>query len=115
MALKALELSPEIAECVDNCFEAAQACEACATECIQMNDADRERCIQLCRDTADLTSEHARFMARDSTFHGELASVCADACETCADECSKFDGQVIDACAEACRKAAETCRSMAAS
>lgn len=114
MALLQIDhLKDEMAECTDNCFEAAQACEWCADECIQMGEADMGRCIQLCRDVADLTTMHARFMARESEFHRELAGVCADACEACADECSQFDAEHCQVCADVVRECAESCRKMA--
>lgn len=67
-----------IADCIDNCFNAAQACEWCADECVQMGDEEMARCIQLCRDAADLTTDHARFMVRQSSYSSDLAETCAD-------------------------------------
>ncbi len=75
-----------MAECIDNCLEAAQACEWCADECIGMGE-EMARCIRLCRDIAGLTTLHARFMARDSGYSSDLAETCTEACEECADEC----------------------------
>lgn len=98
---------------MDNCFEAAQASERCATHCIEMGDPERARCIKLCRDVADLTTEHARLMARQSEYDSELAAICADLCETCADECASFEGDIVEACEQACRTCAESCRNMA--
>lgn len=102
-----------MAECIDNCFEAAQACEWCADECIQMGDEDMARCIELCRDVADLTTMHARFMVRDSNYSPQLAQACAGACEECAEECERFDAEHCQVCADVLRDCAETCREMA--
>ncbi len=113
MALTELQMGPDIEECIDNCFEASQAAEKCATHCIEMGETDRTRCIELCRDVAEMTSLHARMMARDSEYHSQLASVCADLCDTCADECERFDGAIPETCAEACRRCADSCRNMA--
>lgn len=88
-----------IATYIDYCFEAAQVAEWCATKFNELSNADINQCISLCSDIADLTTLHARMMARDSTFHGDLAAMCADACEACAD--------VV-------REAAESCREMSA-
>ena len=71
------------------------------------------RCIRLCRDVADLTTLHARFMARDSDDHAARAAVCADACEACAEECADHDHCQL--CADVLPKCAESCREMAAS
>ncbi|PSG97844.1 four-helix bundle copper-binding protein [Thermoplasmatales archaeon SW_10_69_26] len=113
MALTELQMGSEIESCLDNCFEASQAAEKCANHCIEMGEADRSRCIELCQDVADLTSLHARMMARDSEYHNEMAAVCADLCETCADECEQFDGPIPQTCAQACRTCAASCRQMA--
>lgn len=75
------------AECIDNCFEAAQACEWCATACVRMGDEEMARCIELCRDVADVATPHARTMARDSDYSSDLAVTCAELCEACADSC----------------------------
>lgn len=113
MALAIQSLTDEMAECVDNCFEAAQACEWCADECTRLGDEEMTRCIELCRDVADLTTLHARFMARDSEFHTDLAAICADICEECADECEQHDHDHCQLCADVVRECAESCRSMA--
>ncbi|WP_226022947.1 four-helix bundle copper-binding protein [Halomicrobium salinisoli] len=104
----------QMAECIDNCLEATQACEWCADECAQMGDADMARCIQLCRDVADLASLHARFMARDSNYSDQLATACAGACEECAEECARHDAEHCQVCAEVLERCAESCREMAA-
>lgn len=58
-------------ECIDNCLEAAQACEWCVDACADHGEEMAE-CIRLCRDVADLATLHARLMARDSDYHGDL-------------------------------------------
>lgn len=104
-------LSTEQRECIENCVEAAQACEWCADECL--GDSDMEECARLCRDVADLTTLHARFMARSSDYSAHLAQACADACEACADECEQHDADHCQLCAEVLRECAESCRDMA--
>ncbi|NIC00887.1 four-helix bundle copper-binding protein [Halobacterium sp. R2-5] len=104
-------LSDEQRECIENCNEAAEVCEWCADECL--GESDMEECARLCRDVADLTSLHARFMARSSQYSGDLASVCADACEACAEECDRHDADHCQVCADVLRECAESCRNMA--
>ena len=104
-------LSDDQRECIENCNEAAEVCEWCADECL--GDPDMEECARLCRDVADLTSLHARFMARGSDYSGQLAATCADACEACAEECSQHDADHCQVCAEVLSECAETCRQMA--
>ncbi|WP_225335321.1 four-helix bundle copper-binding protein [Halomicrobium urmianum] len=103
----------EMAECIDDCLEAAQACEWCADECAQLGDEDMARCIQLCRDVADLAVLHAQFMARDSGYRKQIARVCAGVCEECAEECERHDHEHCQVCADVVSDCAETCREMA--
>lgn len=115
MAIQQLQQKDsKMSDCIDNCFEASQAAELCADACIEEGSEEMARCIQLCRDVADLTSLHARFMSRSSDYHAELASICADACEACAEECSQFDMEHCQTCAEVLEPCAESCQSMAA-
>ncbi len=115
MAIQQLhQQDSEMSECIDNCSEAAQAAEMCADACIQEASEEMSECIRLCRDVADLTAMHARFMSRDSAFHGELAAVCADACEACREECKQFDMDECQTCAAVLEPCIESCRSMAA-
>lgn len=116
MALRRIQHVGEndrLAECIDNCFEAAQACEWCATECIRMGDEEMTRCIELCRDVADVMTLHARMMARDSDYSSDLAATCADLCAECADECEGHDNEHCQTCADVLRECEESCRDMA--
>lgn len=105
-------LSEEERECLENCFTAAEVCEWCADACLDEPDG-MERCIRLCRDVADLTTMHARFMARDSNYSTQLAQACAGACEECAEECAQHDDEHCQVCADVLRECAESCRNMA--
>ena len=72
-------LSEEQRNCIENCNEAAEVCEWCADECL--GDSDMEECARLCRDVADLTSLHARFMARSSRHRLLRAWNCTESYE----------------------------------
>ena len=116
MALQQIDPVSEndrMADCIDNCFEAAQACEWCATACVREGDEGMARCIELCRDVADTTTLHARMMARDSDYSSDLAETCAELCEACADECEQHDHEHCQICAEVVRECADSCRDMA--
>lgn len=107
-----IDVSDRVRDCIDNCLAAAQVCEWCADACLD-EEAEMERCIRLCRDVADLCTLHARFMARRSGYSTDLAAICADALEACAEECSQHDHEHCQRCAEVLPEAAETCRGMA--
>lgn len=113
MALTEIEhIDVEMEACMDNCLEAAQACENCADACVEEGE-EMARCIRLCRDVADLATLHARFMARNSAFHDDLAAITADAAEECAEECANHDHDHCQLCAEILPDCVETCREMA--
>lgn len=116
MALTAIdhvEADSRMATCIDNCFEAAQAAEWCADQCIELGDAEMARCVRLCRDVADVATLHARFMARGSDVESDLAATCAELCEECAAECEQFDHMHCQVCANVLQTCAESCRDMA--
>jgi hypothetical protein len=104
-------LSDDQRDCIENCNEATEVCEWCADECL--GDPEMEECARLCRDVADLTSLHARFMARGSAYSADLAEACATACEACAEECGKHDAEHCQVCADVLQECAESCRKMA--
>lgn len=109
-----VDQNERMAECIDNCFEAAQAAEWCADECIQLGSDEMVNCIRLCRDVADLATLHARFMVRNSDYHGDLAAICADLCQECATECEHHDHDHCQTTATILRDCADSCRDMAA-
>jgi hypothetical protein len=70
------------------------------------------RCIQLCRDCADICVLASQFMSRNSEFSNKMCGQCADICEVCAVECDKFDMDMCKQCAQVCRVCASECRKM---
>jgi len=105
-------LSDEERECIEICNEAAEVSEWCADECL--GDEEMEKCARLCRDVADITSLHARFMARDSNYSPQFAEACVGVCEECAAECEQHDADHCQVTAGVLRDCAESCRSMLA-
>lgn len=103
-------LSEKERECIENCNEATEIAEWCADQCL--GDEEMAECARLCRDVADLTSLHARLMARGSEYDTHLAEACVDACEDCIDECRRHDAEHCQVTADVLEECAETCRDM---
>ncbi|MBO4248975.1 four-helix bundle copper-binding protein (plasmid) [Halomicrobium sp. IBSBa] len=104
-------LSDEQRECIEHCNEAAEVCEWCADECL--GESEMEECARLCRDVADIASLHARLVARGSTYSTDLAAICAEVCEACAQECETHDADHCQVCRDVVQTCAESCRRMA--
>ncbi len=55
--------------CIDACNACAESCEFCATECLREEDVKMlSRCIQLCRDAANICWTASRSMSADSDY-----------------------------------------------
>ena len=63
----------------------------------------------LLADCADICSLAAKYAARGSAFARQAASICADVCENCANECAKFADGVSQDCARICLRCANEC------
>lgn len=85
----------------------ADACEHCAAACLVEKDAARFRCIELCRDCADLCRQTVTFMLRDSDYVNICMQLCRIACLACAEECATHNSEHCQACARSCRVCAE--------
>lgn len=97
--------------CIEACRQVVEICEHTASACLaQENAADLETCIRLNLDTAAICSLVVHLMARDSRFIPSVTQLCAQACETCATECEKYDYDFCKAAARACRGCADECR-----
>lgn len=113
MSVEDLDVSDQMQECIDNCFEAAEVCESCATSCIAQGNKDLSRCIDLCRDIGTIATAAAVFMSRNSEFNSQICEVCAEVCEACAEECRNHDMEATQACAEVLDQCVDSCREMA--
>lgn len=103
------------ASCIDACVKCALACHHCSAACLKEDDVSHmARCISLDMDCAAFCELTAAAMARESVNAKAFCQVCADVCDTCADECAQHKTDHCQACAEACRSCAHECRQMAA-
>ncbi|TRO40980.1 four-helix bundle copper-binding protein [Pseudomonas sp. ALS1131] len=85
----------------------ANACEQCASACLREKDAGHYRCIELCRDCADLCRLTATLMLRDSPYVAVASQLCRIACLACAEECIQHTSQHCHECAHACQQCAD--------
>ena len=101
--------------CIEACNACAVACNYCAASCLQEPDVKMmAHCIATDMDCAAICALAAAAMARGSEHSKAICALCADMCQSCADECAKHQMDHCQQCAEACRKCAEECRKMAA-
>ena len=93
---------------VEVCLRCVATCEACISDCIESGN---KKCIQLCRDCADVCSIGARFEARGSSYTKQLQALCVLVCNACAMECIKHatHHDSCKICAEACTHCATIC------
>jgi hypothetical protein len=111
--------APDIADCIEACFECAQACTACADACLaEPSLVDLVRCIRLNLDCADICDTTGRVLSRltdaEPGVQRRLLETCAEACRVCAEECDRHASMGMEhcrVCAEACRRCEEACRS----
>lgn len=99
--------------CIDACNTCAVACNHCAASCLQEPDvAGMARCIALDLDCAQVCALAAALMNRGSENSKTVCALCADTCQSCADECGKHPMDHCRQCAEACLRCAQECRRM---
>ncbi len=101
--------------CIDICYECAQHCDHCAVACLQEKEVHKlTKCIELNMYCAELCRIAARFMSMGELYTEQICNLCADACDACANECSKHPHDHCQRCAAICKTCAEECRSMVA-
>jgi hypothetical protein len=97
---------------VDMLSECIQACQACNYRCCE-GSTQMGECGRLCVDCAAICELTLTLLSRGSRWSARIAELCAEACDSCAAECSKFDDEYCQQCARSCRACAEQCREMA--
>lgn len=107
--------------CIQACYEAAQACTACADACLSEDTvAELVKCIRTNLDCADQCETTGRVLSRHTGYDANLTravlEACAQSCKACADECSRHADQHehCRVCAEACRRCEMVCRELIA-
>jgi hypothetical protein len=107
--------------CVEECFDCAATCAACADACLGEEDvANLVRCIRLCLDCSDLCEATGRIVTRQTEPEpGEIRAAvqaCATTCRACAEECERHapHHEHCRISAEVCRRCEQACRDLLA-
>lgn len=105
-----------LAGCIEACFECAQSCTACADACLSEETvSELRKCIRLNLDCADICGATGRVLTRQTEYDAPTSKAqlqaCAEACRTCAEECSSHADhhEHCRVCADACGRCAEAC------
>jgi hypothetical protein len=107
-------MKTEYKECIEACMQCISACNQCASVCVDEDEAPENftRCIQLNMKCGTICFAAVQLMSLGSESAEEITTMCAEACDACAAECSRFEDEPFQQCLEACVKCAEACRSL---
>ena len=108
-----------LARAIDALSDCAQACTACADDCLSERDvADLVKCVRLNLDCADVCAATLRVVSRQTEYDANLTraqlQACITACRSCGDECERHAGmhEHWRVCAEACRRCEQACQEL---
>jgi hypothetical protein len=109
-----------LAECIQACFDCAQACIADADADLGEQQApEMLRCIRLCLDCADMCLGTGGILSRQTAFDRGTAraalQACMQICRMCGDECqhhAKRGMAHCETCMLACRRCEEACHTV---
>lgn len=100
--------------CIRACDDTTAHCEFTASTSLQEADPrPLARCIALCIDAAAVCRLASAAMARDSETLRPVCGLCAQICETCANECARHPAEHCQLCAQSCMRCAQECRALA--
>jgi len=104
-------LNHDHTELINTLLDCALACEMCATACLNEQDVNKmAACIKLDRDCADICTQAAVLLQRQSLIGHQYLLLCEEICRMCGEECNKYKQMDhCKKCAEACMNCAEAC------
>jgi hypothetical protein len=110
----AQETRPE-RDAVQACRECQSACLEMVSYCVRMQGYYAELGhVRLLEDCARICEMTVDFVLRGSEMRGGLLAMCAEICQRCARDCTRFDyDQRLLACAAACERCADACLPLA--
>lgn len=110
-----------LATCIEACYDCAQACTACGDDCLSEEGvAELIKCIRLNSDCADICIAAGRVLSRQTEYDANvtrgIVGVCAVACRTCRDECTRHaeHHEHCEICANACSTCEDACNRLLA-
>ncbi len=109
-----------LVECIQACFDCAQACTADAdADLAEPQVQEMIRCIRLCRDCADVCLATGNILSRQTAFDPPTAratlQACIQICKVCGDECqhhAQMGFAHCQTCMEACRRCEQACNTV---
>ena len=109
------DLNEPLATAVRHAMLCSAICTSCADACVaEERVAHMRQCIRTCLDCADICAATARAATRRTGSNEEVLratlELCADVCDTCAEECARHEDGHCRLCAEMCRECARDCR-----
>lgn len=99
---------------IEHLNRCAIECSHCTIACLEEKDVkSMERCIKLNIDCAEVCRVTASLLTRGSELSEKMLEVCAEICNTCAEECGKHSQmEHCKRCADECRQCAEECSAL---
>src|SRR5215212_1814478 len=81
---------PKLTECIEACFDSAQACTACADACLAEHMvSELVQCIRTDLDCAAVCATTGTVLSRHASMH-EHCRICAEACRCCEAACDQL-------------------------
>lgn len=113
--LSGARIGGSMLQCARNCGDCLRVCTETASHCIALGGRHADpRHLELLFDCADVCNLSVKLLARDSDFHMDLCSLCAQVCRQCARSCERIgEDEMMRECAEVCWRCAESCDRMA--
>ncbi len=101
-------------DCIAVCLGTASFCNHTALWCtdVETHRVEMKKCIELTLECAALCAATAQLISMGSERAKDLCRLCAEVCEACEAQCSKFNSETLIACAELCRKCSTICRAV---
>lgn len=109
-------MAEQMQRCIDECLSCFSVCEQTLTHCLKKGGKHAAPdVVKLLVDCAESCRMSAAMLSRESAFHAQHCSLCADICKACEAACEELGNDAqMKACADACRSCHDACRSMGA-